>query len=37
MNVKNYKIFGYTLRIEDEDLVDPKLFDIRAVIDKPRW
>ena len=37
MNVKYVDFFGYSLRIEDKDLVDPKIFEIRAVLKRPFW
>ena len=37
MNSKKIKILGHVFSVEDKDLIDPKLFDIKAVKIKKTW
>ena len=37
MNTRKIKILGKNFTVEDKELVDPKLFDIKAIQTKPFW
>jgi hypothetical protein len=37
MNVKRVNILGYTFKVEDKELVDPKLIEIKAINPRTKW
>ena len=37
MNVKKKVIFGKEFVMQDKEIADPKLFEIRGLIRKPSW